>query len=223
MGFGNSMTLAELMTAVRERAGMENSTFISDTELKGYINSGLFELYGLLTTEFEDYNLSFGTVTTDGTNERFSLPADFFKVRGVDIDLGSSCYRPILPFTLIERGGPAALISDTDYRYKIVGSQIWFSPKPANGKVFRLIYTPRFTALSANSDTADGYSGWLEYVLVYATRKCLVKEESDVRELDADLANLRERIVGEAARRDSGHAGRVSDVYAPENIWPFSY
>ena len=50
------VTLTELRTLTRQRADMENSQFVDDTELTRYLNNSWGELYNLIGENFnEDY------------------------------------------------------------------------------------------------------------------------------------------------------------------------
>jgi len=79
------MSLSDLMIAVRQRADMfpigynpaliNNNLFVTDQELISYINQSYFELYDLLVTKFEKYNMAQPVMfTTDGQNDQFPLP-----------------------------------------------------------------------------------------------------------------------------------------------------
>ena len=47
-----SITLAELRTQARNRADMESSEFVTDTELTDYINSSIAELHDILIQSY---------------------------------------------------------------------------------------------------------------------------------------------------------------------------
>jgi hypothetical protein len=100
----------------------------------------------------------------------------------------------------------------TDIRYRIQGNQIWLNPLPQANQTIRLIYTPKMTTLSADSDTVDGISGWTEYIIIDAAIKCMQKEESDVSVLGMQKAAMLKRINDSAANRDSGMPQTVADV-----------
>lgn len=85
MATSTSMTLSQLMSAVRQRADMFpsgyspslNSTayFVTDPELISYINQSYFELYDLLVTTFEDYYVGVPIIfTTNGSQFLYPLP-----------------------------------------------------------------------------------------------------------------------------------------------------
>lgn len=216
-------TLSELRTQVRQRADMVNSTFVSDSELNGYINKSYAELYDLLVRQYgEDYNVSSQTITTDSTNVNYALAADFYKLIGVDLLISgtigtqSADYVTLVPYQFAERNRYSAavvgLVQPTNnFRYKILGNNINFIKPDANRSVV-IYYHPRITPLSGDSDTVDGVNGWEEYIIVDAAIKCLAKEESDTSELQLEKQILEKRITEMAAQRDTGFSERVSDV-----------
>lgn len=216
-----TMTLLQLRTAVRQRADMVNSTFITDAELTSYINQSAYELYDLLVEKYgDDYfvTLPAPQYTTDGIATTYALPTDFYKLLGVDLAVSMPDWWVTLrPFEMAERNRFALRNFQSFYglsnlRYKLAGSSIWFSPTPAAGQTYRLWYVPRWTELSADTDTLDGVSGWTEYVIVDAAIKCLQKEESDPTMLAVQKQALVQRIEAAAANRDAGMPHTVSDT-----------
>ena len=53
-----TFTEATLRSRARRMADMENSTFVSDAEIRDYINSAYAELYDLVIEKYEDYYVS---------------------------------------------------------------------------------------------------------------------------------------------------------------------
>lgn len=223
------MTLAELRAAAQQRADMVNSDFVSDEEWTGYINGSYFELYDLLVQKFgDDYFVSTdSSITTDGTNDRFSLAGispGIYKLLGVDLQLAGTAgaangsYIQLKRFNFAERNvsgtavGQAAL-ARVNIRYRLAGNTLWLNPLPAAGYPLRLWFVPRLTPLAQDTDQADGVSGWLEYVIVDAARKALLKEESDVSELVREKMALEKRIEEAAENRDAGEPQAVVDAY----------
>ena len=149
------MTLAQLRTASRQRADMVNSTFISDSELNSYINASYFELYDLLVQKYgNDYYMTEYSFQLVGNVSRYPLPADFFKLLGVDLQIagGPDSYVSLRPFTLAERNRYSTAnvqtwIGVTNLRYRISGSDLWFTPSPQTGQTIRIWYIPRLAEL----------------------------------------------------------------------------
>lgn len=222
------MTLAELRLAAQQRADMVGSQFVSDAEWSSYINSSYFELYDLLVQKYGDdyFVASPYQVTTDGQSDRYALPSDFYKLLGVDLqNTGTpNGWLTLRPFTFTERNRNS--ITDTttwagrtNLRYRLNGSNVWFTPMPQSGMLMRLWYVPRLTPLTSDTDVADGVSGWLEYVVVDAAIKAMQKEESDVSVLLAQKGALIRRIESAAENRDAGSPARVADVQRLDWAW----
>jgi hypothetical protein len=76
-------------------------------------------------------------------------------------------------------------------------------------------------SITGESTTADGVSGWLEYVVTDAAIKALQKEESDTTTLQFQKAALIKRIESAAENRDAGSPATIADVQWTNGTWPF--
>jgi hypothetical protein len=224
-----TMTLAQLRTATRERSDMVNSTFITDTELDSYINQSYFELYDLLIQKFGNnyYVAAPHVFTTDGTNAFYDLPADFYKLLGVDLAITAapSGWVTIRPFNFSDRNRYAvpnfqSFYGVTNLRYRLNGDQLWLTPIPSGGQQIQVWYAPRMTTLVADGDTVDGVSGWTEYIIIDAAIKCMQKEESDVTVLMNQKQAMIARIEAAAENRDAGSPATVSDTQYSDFWFP---
>jgi hypothetical protein len=95
-----------------------------------------------------------------------------------------------------------------------MGNNINFIPTPAGNQQIRLTYAPILTSLLSDSDlTTIGFSGWLRYAIVRASKYALDKEEgTDTSKLDAELLFLKTRIEQSAINRDQGQADTISET-----------
>lgn len=227
----DTLTLAQLRTRSRERADMVNSTFVSDTELNGYINYSYKALYDLLVEANEDYNLTSTTLAIT-TGNSVSLPADFYKLRGVDdLSYGTTSPRTCRKFNWNERNRfqPEILSSAdrlyeySEVQYRIVGNTLFIEPEESAIRSYKLWYIPTLVTLSADGDVADGVQGWLEYVIVDAAIKCLVKEESDIRPLTGIKAEIQERITRMRHNRDQAMPEKIARTRGKERQNLVSY
>src|SRR5580658_8762560 len=86
-------SLPQLRAEVRNRTEKRNALlWLPDWELNGYIQGSKAELYDKLTTTYEDYNLCptpFVIPVIAGA-QNFPMPLDFFKSRGVEVQLAGS-------------------------------------------------------------------------------------------------------------------------------------
>lgn len=234
-----TMTLAELRNAVRDRADMKNQSgdysnaFITDSVLNGFINQSYFELYDLLVGAYgENYSVASPYfINTDGVNQFFNLPADFYKLLGVDVQVTSpvsnNAFWTLKEFSFAERNKYAVpntqlYFGITNLRYRIQGDQLWLNPLPQVNQTVRLFYIPRMVTLALDTDTVQGVSGWTEYIIVDAAIKCLQKEESDVSVFMAQKQALLARIEAMAQNRDAGMPSTVADAQSSNSFYPYS-
>lgn len=150
------MTLPQLRVATRQRADMVHSQFVSDAEINSYINASYFELYDLLVQKYgNDYYMKEYSFSLVGNQSRYDLPADFFKLLGVDLQIsaGPDGYVSLRPFTLAERNRYSTAnvqtwIGVTNLRYRLSANKLWFTPSPQTGQTIRIWYVPRLSALT---------------------------------------------------------------------------
>jgi len=214
-------TLLAVRTAAQQRADMVNSQFLTVAEWNANIQSSYQELYDLLVQKYGDnyFVTTTFSITTDGVNERYALPVDFYKLLGASLVVTTSSptqYLTMKPFMFGERDALSipgmAIRGRTTLRYRLDGNNLWLRPFPMGGQVIQLYYIPRLVVPTLDADTIDGVSGWEEYVVVDAAIKALQKEESDCSLLMAQKAALERRIEAAAENRDAGMPARVVDV-----------
>ncbi|MEZ0208565.1 MAG: hypothetical protein ACAH17_00105 [Candidatus Paceibacterota bacterium] len=222
-----AVTLAQLKTRARERADQENSDFVSDEELTGYLNSSIAELHDLLVAAYgEDYFLEdpHAITTVSGTSD-YALPDDFYKLKGVDVRINSGSWFSVRPFNFNERNRNEdvtwGLVGGPNIRYRIMGSKIKFSPAPTGAFGVQLWYVPVAPVLVDDADTFDDVNGYSEYIIVDAAIKMMAKEESDVSVLMAQKQALKRRFEEMALNRDAGQPESISDIYAENNEFWF--
>lgn len=224
-----SMTLAGIRQACQQRADMVGSEFITDAEWTSWINNSLYELYDILIQAYgNDYFATSLEFTTDGT-DRQTLPTDFLKALGVDYKSGNgdSGWTSLRRYNLSERNrfsnATRAVVGGvgTNIRYRLFGNNIQWAPTPSSGLTMRLWYIPKLDQLVYDSDTFNGFSGWLEYVINDVAAKALEKEESDSSVLLMRKAEQRKRIEQVAENRDAGQPMTVTQAI-PGRDWDYN-
>jgi hypothetical protein len=206
---------------------MEDNEFVSDSELTNYINFAVAELHDLLVQCYgSDYFLNSTSATTTVDTTDYSLPSDFYKLRGVDVKLSGNDWLSIQPFNFNERNrfedfGSWSLQGITNIRYRIMGSNIKFSPVPDSQVDYRIWYVPTATKLSADTDSLDDINQYSNFVIVTAAIKMLNKEESDISNLAGERQRLINHIEEVARNRDAANPESISDIHAENNdsLW----
>lgn len=222
-----SITLSEIRTQARQMSDMENNDFVGDNELNNYINFAIADLHDILVECYgEDYFLNSTTAATVSGTSDYTLPSDFYKLRGVDVQLNGSDYASIRPFNFNERNkyedfGSWTVSGLSNIRYRVMGSNIKFSPVPDSAINYKLWYVPVATKLTSDSDTLDDVNQYSDFVIISAAIKMMLKEESDASTLIGERERIAKKINEAAKNRDAGQPESISDIYAENDnyIW----
>ena len=214
-----NVTLGDIKERARVRADMVNSGFVSDQELREFINSSIAELWDLLVSSYgEDYLTESFPFTINTSQDEYDLPGDFYKAQGVDLNIGPNNAISIKKFNFSERNRYDGayynwgLDGGVRVRYRIVKDKIKFTPIPIGNYTVNLWYIPCAPVLLRNNETLDGVNGFEEYVIIDVARKMLMKEESDTSMMELEKANMKKRIEDMAQDRDAGLGESVQDV-----------
>lgn len=236
------MSLGELRLRAQQKADRVNSAFVLNSEWNFNIRLAMYELYDLLITTYEDYNIAAPAfINTNGTAFQYALPdgatnylggtlggisgapaARLYKISGIDLGVNTSnnAWVTIHRFDWIDRNNyvypnsTSTIYGVYNMRYRQMGNNLNIIPTPAGNQQLRLWYAPVLPALLADTDlTTIGWSGWLSYVITRAAKYALDKEEgSDTTKLDAELNFLKTRIEQTAANRDQGQPDTISNT-----------
>ena len=211
-------TLTLLIADVRNRANMENSTFVSDAEITEWLNQELAELHALLTTaEGHPHYRSSQSIDVEAGTALYGLESDFYRVLEViaTIDGRSTTLQPFMPS---ER---ASLLNSSTYAYesrgaapmyRIQANNIEFLPS-TRSYTATVYYTPTSPRLVSGGDTVDGFDGYEMVAINGATSTCLEKENPGSGAFYAALKDRAIKVMQAVApNRDASHPERVQDV-----------
>lgn len=213
----NEVSLAQLKVLARERADMENSEFISDSELTSLINMAYGEYYDILVSRYEDEFTVYQELVVDQGETMVPLPSDFMKLRGLDYKMSgtSDSYQTLQKFQFNERNNTRdnsnVYNGHTARRYRVVGDKLSILPEDKAPGTYRFWYVPVYPKLVTDSDTIGGVNGWEDFVVVQTAIYMLQKEESDVNVLMMQKQQLIERLKNMASNRDVGGVETITD------------
>lgn len=226
-----SVTLSEMLTAIRQRANIENQYgFIPETELRGYLNYCLRDVRDkLVAAGGQDWFRTSKVITTNGTDETYDLPPDFYRLISVDVDFGAGLLLSAKPYMESERNAYRAFPFVVGWtwgrpvRYRLQGSKISFLPKPSGTYSVTLNYVPTFVPLVKANDVVPGLpDGWEEHAIWRAVGYCKSKGEEDPSYALQEVQRLDARINEMAQDRDQGHGERPVDAFA-EDLLPWGF
>lgn len=205
-----TVTLLTLRTRCRQRANMENTSFVSDSELNTYINTSITELVDLIVAA--DPSLV-ATVTNDYTMTGASAAvatvagAAVYKVLGVDFKSGNGS----TGYETVRKWGMQARNNPNKRSYRVMGANLYIYPTQLAAGTYRMWIVSQPTVLSGDSDATEDYNGWLEYVVLDAAIKMRSKEGTDISGFMAQKEAMRRRIM-DVAVRDQAEPDVVGDV-----------
>lgn len=218
-----NVTLLDLRTRVRQRANMENSTFVTDSEVSSLVNEGIAGLYNLLVqARGQEYYAADTSIATVANQSVYDLPADFYQLLDITALISSETYKlkRYQMADIARLSQPGVTSPATLPQYRIRGQfntttnvvQLQILPLPTQVYTISIYYVPAPVLLAADGDTCDGIAGFEEWVVLDAAIRCLQKEESDVSFLAAEREKVEARIRNLRDDRDAGDAPRVQDV-----------
>lgn len=215
----STVTLQNLIDRARSIADMPLAGFVTDAELKVWVNDGIGVLHEKLVSAYgEEYASSESVLTTIAGQTDYALPATFFKLYGVDLTFGSST-RALRPYMRSERNAyrnqtwaPSMPLP----RYSLVGNNLRLLPAPpaATGKI---LFAPAPTSLSLTTDTVTFPSNWERYVALYAAIQMRRKEETDIRDHVRELEKWDRELMELAADRDLAFPKQAVDLDVTES------
>ncbi len=198
---------------------MTHSNFVPTATWNEWINHDAKSLYDMLVKADPDYFTVSVGISTNGTDQVYGLPSDFFKVRGVDYTLSGQA-TAMRRYDWNERNAYSQSTGEV-VRYRLVAGNIHFEPVPS-AQDMTLWYVPALETLDDEDDTFDGINGWESLVEMLAARRALALEESDTSAIDAEIQMVMKRIEGLAPTRDVGEPERIQDVTGGSGHDPYS-
>lgn len=211
------MTTAQsIVDQARQRADMVGSLFVTDDEAFGYVKLGWATLYDIITQSSQNYFINTYDITLINNQQDYAMPADFYKMVGVDLTSGVGNPVTLRPFNWAERNrykySGLMTIAGPLYRYNLLGSNIRFTPVPGTGTI-KVYYTPEVVQPATIADEINmlGF-GFQEYLILYCGVKMLAKEESDTTLIVQELAAQQKRVESMTADQDTTFPKTVVDL-----------
>lgn len=222
-------TVGNLRLQCQQRADKQNNPFITDQEWNSMISASHKELYDKLVAAYGDdyYVAEPYSFDTNGSDQRYALPDDFYKLLGCEVALNPqdpNSWVSLRKFEFIQRNlwnypNVYTFYGITNLRYRVNGNYLMLVPIASANTTIRLWYIPRPNELINDTDIVDGVSGWEEYIIADVCIKALTKSEDDVTVFAAQLAKMDKRIEGIATNRDVGEPETVSDSRTRNFAW----
>lgn len=220
-----AVALSELMERAREHADQEDSTFVTDTTLKRWLNKSLDALYGKTVVLWEDYYLT--RVEASLTGASYELPSDFFKLVNLKVKSLAGPYRQLVRCTAAEEDYylTATSLRPDEVRYRVEGERTvrLFPGYGASTVEAKLAYIPLRTQLVEEEDTFSCPQGWEEWAVLDTAVRMVTKAEQDTSGLLRLQLAEEARFLREAPKRDQNSPARVQDVVTLSEFDPHGW
>lgn len=218
----NAVSLASIQLQVRQQCDIEKmdptNGFVTDAMLLNWANLELADLVGLISNRFNQRLTKIGTQAVTGATDTYPLPADFFRMDGIDADFGTGNYQNV---GFLQNSDRNVFNSDIARAFaqqsfnlaaRLEGANLVLQPNPPPTCTLRLHYTPTFTRFALTTDTFDFVNGWEAMIIAGMCARVRRRREEDPGPDQAEKSYQRQRIIGEASNRIAGAARRMASV-----------
>lgn len=213
-------TRVQLLDEIRDRGDFPSANYPDSVEGYRIVNQSIRALEAMIASESPEWRLTSAPITIVGGTASYPLPTGLLSLVAVQAQLDGTGGRWInlRRFMLqdIAFSGEATSWTSMSHppTYRVMGETIMFDPPPGSAGIpVRVWYIPGPTELDDDVKTYDaGVPGWDEWLVVDGVMKLREKEQTDVSELAARKAELRNDILAFVPKRDQGAPERTIDV-----------
>lgn len=207
-------TWAQIRTKIRQRTNKEKSQFVTDSEIDGLMEESLANLHSFMVLQNENYKISSTTINTIAGTSDYALPADFFKLRGVDVVDSTVGSYPLKQLNWEDRhiANNTALTASNLIGYVFYNNNLRLLPTPQDVKTLTVYYLPAAPVYVSDATTIDGVNGWETYVIYDVASTIVMKEERDPSAMLAKKAQALINIKQQISNRDYENPITVSDT-----------
>lgn len=218
--------LSDLTAGAKELADMSTtgvSGYVTAAQWRLWVNEAGAELHQLVSTSFEDtfFTVLDFTLAASALGIK-TLPTDFMRMRGLDIETGSNLYKEIHRFNWAERnmiGIRHFSRFHQSLRYRIVSrTKMYLFPVAQAVGDFRMYYVARYTEMTTDATALqDELQPWFEYVQIVAAIKAVEKQEADASGLKERRDLMRADIANAGTNTDENESDTIVDVESDDS------
>lgn len=219
----DSVLVSSVITLAKQRCDMENTNFVSAAEWITYADLSYRKFYNLITTLYEDYNVSYQDYTTSSGTEEYTLPTGFLKIRLVELYGVTPRPLTLREWTLSEKNRLAYTVTGYPIRFAVYGNTIRLMPVPQGSYQVRVWYIPTATAITSDAQSIEVYNGFDEYIALDMAIRALMKEESNTDRLERERDRMEKMLETTMRGRDAGQPRTMTDIERQNDgsIYPF--
>jgi len=207
------VAVSAIITLARQLADMENTQFVTDTELVTYCDQAYREFYDLIINCFQNYAIKTANITLVSGQDDYTMPTDLLKLRLVRLTGISGKPLVLRKFNFEEMSRLTYSFFGYPVRYSTYNTDtIRMIPTPTNGANLEIWYVPTATAITNTAHTIEVYNGYDEYIAVLMAMRMAQKEESTYEMLALRKRDLEQRIKDSMEDYDYGQPEKMTDI-----------
>lgn len=187
-----------------------------------FVDSAYREAYDMMATADVDRFVTSSLLQTTGGVDVYSLPTDFYRLRGVDAMqgpagatlLGNDWFR-LEPYGFAERDRYRSVRYQAAIpKYHLEGQSIRLAPAPQGLVSINLWYVPVPPRLVSADQTVDMVNGWEETIVQMVLCRCMERQRQDCSDFKVELTRQVTRLMDNSRDRDRGSPKRAIDPRA---------
>jgi hypothetical protein len=212
-----TVVVSDLIQQVRDQSDTNNTQFVTDAEITRYLDKSYRDLYIRIVQQNSNYFETQITYTVNGEQDTYPLPADFYKLCGIDLNTSTDISITLSPINRNQRNINKNVFSvawnNTPWRYRISNENIIFTPVPLTTATFTVWYIPDPPVISSTTQTLVlTPSVIVDYLILDSAMKCMQKQELNTSQLAQDKGIMMEQILMACATQDDSFPLRVTDM-----------
>ena len=207
-----------LIRLVRQKADLENSKFVTDEEIKSYLDLAFSNLYNIIVDTNQDFFIN--KIDFVAENHPVQLPLDCYKLRALDYFYANNNYftsaRPV-GFMQRQREQDSILRpytwkdeSDGPVRYSLRGRELKIFLNGLDEVPAILWYIPKPKKIGEGASLP---TGWENYLIHSACLDARIKQDTSSREFMQRLMHDKQEILSYCQRRNYDGNDEIQDVY----------
>lgn len=211
-----TVTLVSMRQEVRDLGEFRNPPF-TDAMIDKWINAGWAQLWGVLSDVDILWNVDTETLSIVSGTAEYALDVDFFKLIGVDVLDDQNRWIPLERCNHSQRHLEywSRGINRLNTRYMLRNRKIVLVPTPTWSGSAEVYFTPAYPVLGDGTGTTvvsvDSNNDWTEWVVFYAWRKALIREESSTGDVTEMMREVERRIISSMKSRDKANPPTIRD------------
>lgn len=218
----NVLNLKELTTLVRSKADLEKSDFVTDEEIRGYLNLAYTHIYNAIVDTNQDFFIN--SFSFKASEHAMQVPVDFYKMRALDYYIWDKYFVSARPVGFNERQLEQSdffrpyLFSDRysdPIKYNLRGRElkVYVDGRWSGDLTFVIWYIPKPQKVGEGAELPFG---WERYLIHSACLDVRNKQDTSTREFERLALRDKEDILNSCQRKDFNSNAEIQDVYGEE-------